>query len=91
MTQIDNTINGKIARSSPADFDVISDTTEQNGVWYAIQCYGAQFPNNTSGVSVNGTGKNISALNGILPDGDLIYGVFTRLTLTTGVLIAYKG
>ena len=75
--------------SIPKDFDIISDTAEHTGEWYAIQSYNASFP--TTGNSVNGADKDMSALNGELPYGDITYGLFSKITLTGGKVKAYKG
>jgi hypothetical protein len=53
--------------------------------------FAATFPNNATENIVDGQGKNLSALNEQLPDGYELMGRFSRITLTSGVVIAYKG
>ncbi len=75
----------------PKDFDIISDTSEHTGAWYAIQLLGATFPDDETSMEINSNGKNLSALNTEIPAGGIVYGLFSKITLTGGKIIAYKG
>ena len=78
-------------RSIPTDFDIISDTSTHTGDWYGLAVFGAAFPNDATSVEIDGTGRNLSACNSKLPYGYEIKARFTRLTLTGGLAIVYKG
>jgi|GEM_PF-3053884 hypothetical protein len=78
-------------RSVPTDFDVIADTAAHSGDWYGLAVFGAAFPNDAAGMEVDGVGRNLSSLNNRLPDGYELKARFTRVTLTAGVAVAYKG
>ncbi|MCD4829629.1 MAG: hypothetical protein K8R90_09415 [Candidatus Cloacimonetes bacterium] len=85
-------IRDKANSSVPIEFDIIADTNAHENRYYGIKLYGATFPDDTTGCEVAGTGKNLSGLNSAgVPYGDIIYGVFTKITLTGGVAIAFKG
>ncbi|RKZ98991.1 MAG: hypothetical protein DRQ46_00510 [Gammaproteobacteria bacterium] len=76
--------------SMASDFDIIDDTSAHTGTWIAFQSYSATFGSNTTDVTVDGAGKDLSGLNSVLPDGDMTYGLFTKITLTAGMVKAYK-
>ncbi|MCD4828807.1 MAG: hypothetical protein K8R90_05180 [Candidatus Cloacimonetes bacterium] len=78
-------------RSVPADFDTIADTNAHSGEWYGLEVHDATFPDDATGVAVNGAGKNMSAYNGKVPNGHIFKARFTKITLTGGVATAYKG
>ena len=78
-------------RSVPTDFDIIDDTSAHTGDWYGLAVFGAAFPDDATGVQVDEAGRNLSALNGSLPYGYEIKARFTKITLSGGLAIAYKG
>jgi hypothetical protein len=84
-------IQERKSRELPLDFDIIADTVAHDGDWYGLAVFGAVFPNLEDANRVDGTGKNLSALNDLLPDGFELMGRFTRITLSGGVALAYKG
>lgn len=63
-----------------------STTTEREGFWYAIQVIEtATFATLTA---ANWDGDSISGMQ--LGAGQIIYGSFTKIKLTSGKIIAYK-
>lgn len=78
-------------RSVPTDFDIIDDTAAHTGDWYGLAVFGAAFPDDSTSVEIDGQVRNLSALNGSLSFGYEIKARFTRITLTSGLAIAYKG
>lgn len=66
--------------------------TSLTGSYSAITIFGAAFPNDTTSFAINGTGVNLSSLNGKVPDGWTYIAHFTKITIAAGstmVLIAY--
>ena len=85
----------KEMQSMPDDFDIVTAGESVSGNYSGIQVFGAAFANNATDMEVAGTGKNMSALNAVFPDGGTIMGAFTKITVpaaaTDMVVIAYKG
>ena len=85
----------KEMQSMPDDFDIVTAGQSVSGNYSGIKVYNAAFGNNTTDVEVGGVGKNLSALNAVLPDGDTILGAFTKVSVPVAaadmVVIAYKG
>ena len=78
-------------QSMPESFEIIDDTAEHSGTEYSrLSLLGATFPDNTTGITIDGDGVNLSALNGITPNGYPLNGKFTKVTLTGGVVVASK-
>jgi hypothetical protein len=85
-----NNLLAILGDTAPTDFDVITDTSAHNGNWSGITIIAATFPNNTTGILVEGEGRNLSTFNDQIPDGYMLPGNFTRITLTSGMVIAHK-
>ena len=66
-------------------FEVIDDTSAHAGEYYAIKAVNA---NAVIATGVSALGDNLSAVT--LLEGDLLYGNFTSITLTSGEVLAYK-
>ena len=73
----------KEMKSIPSGFDIIAEGATGTGPYYAIKVWGAAFPNNTTGFTVAGEGKNLSTLNTDWVDGDVLLGSFTKVTNPT--------
>ena len=81
-------------QSIPSGFDIIAEGATGTGPYYAIKVWKAAFPDNTTGFTVAGEGKNLSSLNTDWVDGDMLLGSFTKVTNPTSSgmkLLAYKG
>lgn len=63
-----------------------TDTTAYTGLWYAIKAEGSADAVFTTLTTADGT----SLASSTLLAGDVIYGKFTAITLTSGKVIAYK-
>lgn len=74
----------------PSAFDVISDTASHTGAWTKILLAGGTFPDDATGMTINNLGVNLSALNGNLPNGTIIEGNIQKITLSGGVVLAYR-
>jgi hypothetical protein len=66
-------------------FEVISNTAAHVGSFYAIKAVNANAVINTA---VSKVGDNLSAIT--ILEGDIIYGNFTSITLTSGTVLAYE-
>lgn len=67
-------------------WDKISDTNVHNGEWFAIKADGAAdavFTTLTCNTGDSGDGMTLLA-------GDVIYGSFTSIDLTSGTIYAYR-
>lgn len=88
------TLTQRYLGSMPDNFDIIEAGTTLEGSWSGIRIWGAAFGNNTTDIEINGVGKNLSALNAGLADGDMIMGSFTKIVIALGsamVILAYRG
>ena len=66
-------------------FSVFSDTSAHTGEFYAIKAVNGNAVVNTA---VTPLGDDLSAIT--ILEGDIIYGNFTSITLTSGKVLAYK-
>jgi len=66
-------------------FEVLTGTGENTGDWTAIQAISGNAAFTTT------SGTNLDDLAGLtLLDGTIVYGRFTKVTLSSGTLLAYK-
>jgi hypothetical protein len=67
-------------------FEVISDTSEHTGSFYAIFVVSAAVIDSITAPGISGTATGIT-----YPEGAWLYpGPFTAITLTSGTILAYK-
>ena len=87
--------------SLPADWtDITKDSGTVTGEWTAIHCFGVDdttFPNDDTSIKimtgVEQRGVNMSIYNTRVPNGCILYGFFTQITLgaaTSAIIRAYK-
>lgn len=84
-------INTKVYKSMPENFDVISDTTVHTGKWAAIIVIDSPSFSTTDNIVGGEEDKDLSGLAGLLDQGFEILGNWTSIKLTAGTIIAYKG
>ena len=90
----------KTESSMPNNFDILTADVANNTVnastgafnyngWYGIDIISpASFPDDTTGCIVNGTGKNLAALNDTA--ARQMPAVFHKITISAGKIIAYR-
>lgn len=66
-------------------FSVIADTDAHTGTFYAIKAVNANAVVHTA---VSAIGDNLSTIT--ILEGDIIYGNFTSIKLTSGKVLAYE-
>lgn len=67
-------------------FDAITDTSANTGTWVAIK---AIHGDAVIATGTTGAGDDLPAST-TLSEGDVIYGPFTAITLSSGKVIAYR-
>ena len=75
-----------------AGFDRIADTTQITGTWVAIKAI-----NSDAVLTVSGTTGTVVAVGDplvtgdVITQGDVLFGPFTAIKLTSGTVLAYRG
>lgn len=88
---INNTAKGGIAShdgSMPKGSDIISGISEEKGNWIGFTV--AETPVFDE-IEVAGEVKDMSALNGMLNQGFVYIDNFTKIKLTSGIIIMHRG
>jgi len=70
-----------------AGFDYISDTATHTGEWYAIKVVDGA----AAVFAVLNTALGDGAAGLTIQEGDIVYGPFTSIKLTSGKVLAYRG
>ena len=105
ITDYNRGTNYSLVSQMPPYFDVITaNATASSGDWVAIKVYNPSFPDditsfilgnpNKPGEVLEGAkGVNLSGLNGVMPNGDIILGHFKKIHIPVGNtmrILAYK-
>ena len=78
------TINDTVLAGLPKDFDLVSDTSNHNGEWFAVQFIEDSV---IESLKIDDTEKLSSNLT--ISAGQIIYGSITDLKLASGTAILY--
>ena len=104
-TEYSRGVNYSLVSQMPPYFDVITaNATASTGDWVAIKVYNPSFPNDATSfvlgnpdkaeeVANGAKGVNLSSLNGLMPNADILVGHFTKIHIPVGNtmrIIAYK-
>ena len=104
-TEYSRGVNYSLISQMPPYFDIITaSATASTGDWIAIKVFNPSFPNDITSfilgnpdkpeeVLEGAKGVNLSSLNGVMPNGDIILGHFKKIHIPVGNtmrILAYK-
>jgi len=88
------TKNQKEMNSYPDKLSVLTAGNTVNGSFSAIKVWNAGFPANSTSIKIGGVGVDLSALNSVWVNGDMLLGNFTTVMVPAGsnmVIVVYSG
>lgn len=80
----------KQGQANPDAFDIINDTEAHVGHWSKVEAFDDDVAFVSDGVEIDGVETDITDLNTLFTNGRVLYGYFTKITLSAGTLVAYR-